>query len=319
MMTCKKPVSGKRETVAAVVVTYNRKHLLVRCLNAVLEQSRRPDAIILVDNASTDGTWDLLAKTGYLENVRMDYIRLTENTGGAGGFYAGTKRGYEKGFDWLWLMDDDGMPDKYCLETLMSCSRSGAKQEIISPIVISLDNDKELAFFLMDDRTGTRTRDVRMVRSCSVGGRIWGFANLFNGAIIGKGLIENIGYPRKEFFAWGDETEYFYRAKYRSFTISTVTDAIHRHPQESNERKLFFKRFTIPLFENQFKNYCHFRNYSFIYTMYGRYSIFFKFLFKYTWYYIITTRLNITGLIFYWKAAYDGVTGNFSRHKEYMG
>jgi GT2 family glycosyltransferase len=42
--------------VAAVVVTYNRRDLLLESLAAVLAQSRAPDSVIVVDNASEDGT-----------------------------------------------------------------------------------------------------------------------------------------------------------------------------------------------------------------------------------------------------------------------
>ena len=213
-------------------------------------------------------------------------------------------------------MDDDGLPDEHCIEILLSHSASGAKQEIISPLVVSLENENELAFFLVDQRTGTRTRDVRVVKSCSVKGRIWGFANLFNGAMIGKDLIESIGYPRRDLFAWGDETEYFYRTKSRHFKVCTVTEAIFKHSQESAEKRLFFGKFAIPLFESRFKNYCHFRNYSFIHSSYRMYFTFSKSILKYVWYFIITTKLDIRGLVYYLRAVYDGVTRDFSKHKE---
>jgi len=109
-----------KETVAAVVVTYNRKHLLKECLDALLAQTRPIDAIIVMDNASTDGTPEFLEAQGYLTNPIIDYVRLSENTGGAGGFHYGVKRGYEQGFDWLWLMDDDVKPVNSTLAELVA-------------------------------------------------------------------------------------------------------------------------------------------------------------------------------------------------------
>jgi rhamnopyranosyl-N-acetylglucosaminyl-diphospho-decaprenol beta-1,3/1,4-galactofuranosyltransferase len=52
---------NKHETVAAVVVTYNRKELLRQCLGGILAQTRPVDAIYVVDNASTDGTDQMIA------------------------------------------------------------------------------------------------------------------------------------------------------------------------------------------------------------------------------------------------------------------
>ena len=89
---------NKKEKIAAVVVTYNRKELLKECLDALLRQTYSVDSIILIDNASNDGTPEFLKENGYLDNPKIDYVRLPENTGSAGGFYDGVKRGYKKGF-----------------------------------------------------------------------------------------------------------------------------------------------------------------------------------------------------------------------------
>ncbi|MCD6105633.1 MAG: glycosyltransferase, partial [Thermosipho sp. (in: Bacteria)] len=53
-MENKKIKQDKKETVCAVVVTYNRKELLLECLEALRKQTRPLDAIYLIDNASTD-------------------------------------------------------------------------------------------------------------------------------------------------------------------------------------------------------------------------------------------------------------------------
>jgi rhamnopyranosyl-N-acetylglucosaminyl-diphospho-decaprenol beta-1,3/1,4-galactofuranosyltransferase len=93
--------------VAAVVVTFNRKHLLIECIQGLLVQTVRPDRIYIVDNASTDGTAESLAEAGYLNNPLIQYVCLGSNCGGAGGFSAGLEIAYKAGFDWFWLMDDD--------------------------------------------------------------------------------------------------------------------------------------------------------------------------------------------------------------------
>ena len=86
-------------SVAAVVVTFNRSRLLLECLASLLGQTQRLAKIIVIDNASSDGTQQALASHGYLAHPDIDYVRLPHNTGGAGGFHEGVKRGYEGGFD----------------------------------------------------------------------------------------------------------------------------------------------------------------------------------------------------------------------------
>ncbi len=131
-------MKNKKETVCAIVVTYNRKKLLIECLESLQSQTRTLECIYIIDNASTDGTPELLKENGFIQQlppqpldkpwevehkkngISISYVRMNENTGGAGGFYEGVKRGYEKGFDWLWLMDDDVEPINTALETMVS-------------------------------------------------------------------------------------------------------------------------------------------------------------------------------------------------------
>ena len=116
---------NKKETISAIVVTYNRKELLKECLDSLLNQTLPLDLIIIIDNNSTDGTPEFLEERDYLKNGKINYVRLSENTGGAGGFCEGMKRGYNKGFSWLWLMDDDVKPANDCLEKLFKFKESG--------------------------------------------------------------------------------------------------------------------------------------------------------------------------------------------------
>jgi len=77
------------ETVAVVVVTFNRADLLGRTLDGLGAQTHQPDAVIVVDNASTDHTREVLdAYSG----LKLQRIHLDTNTGGAGGFRAGSRR-----------------------------------------------------------------------------------------------------------------------------------------------------------------------------------------------------------------------------------
>ncbi len=95
--------------IVAVVVTFNRLSLLQGLL-ARLRRTPELAEIVVVDNASTDGTGEWLAGQ---EGVHS--VTLSENRGGAGGFHEGMRVGLESGADLLWLMDDDGMPDDDCL------------------------------------------------------------------------------------------------------------------------------------------------------------------------------------------------------------
>ena len=102
--------------VVAVVVTWNRRDLLVESLAALRAQTHPPAEIVVVDNASTDGTTELLRD----ESDGLQVVHLTRNTGGAGGFAAGIERALTLEPDLVWLLDDDTVPTETAAERLVA-------------------------------------------------------------------------------------------------------------------------------------------------------------------------------------------------------
>lgn len=92
--------------ITAVIVTYNRKELLGQNIEMLLKQTIPFDSIIIVDNCSTDGTFEYLKNCGWTTEPFI-YLKTETNIGGAGGFYTGVKAAYEAGADWIVLMDDE--------------------------------------------------------------------------------------------------------------------------------------------------------------------------------------------------------------------
>ena len=86
------------ETVAVVVVTHDRADLLMCMLDGLAAQTRRPDAVIVVDNASTDHTADVLAARVARADLPLEVI-TQDNLGGAGGFHRGVREAYDAGWD----------------------------------------------------------------------------------------------------------------------------------------------------------------------------------------------------------------------------
>jgi len=109
-------MTGSLPRVIAVIVTYNRQQLLAEALGAVLAQTRAPDAVIVVDNASTDGT--AAAVRGRFPGVRL--VALDANYGGAGGFACGMDLALRDGADLIWVMDDDTVPEPGALAAALA-------------------------------------------------------------------------------------------------------------------------------------------------------------------------------------------------------
>ena len=131
-------------SVAAVVVTYNRLDELKKNIEMLKLQTRSADAIYIIDNASTDDTEVYLEELTRL-NENIIHCRLENNLGGAGGFSYGLERACQDGYDWVWLMDDDGRPqDAQTLEKLMQVAENESNFSLINCNVLWDGN--ELSF-----------------------------------------------------------------------------------------------------------------------------------------------------------------------------
>ena len=182
--------------IAAVVVTYNRKHLLVECLAALLKQTHRLDRIYVIDQAGTDGTREFLQDAGFLGHAEIDYWQAEVNTGGAGGFHDGMERAYRDGYSWIWIMDDDAIPTPDACEAMVPLTSF--------PRVVAVANHK-----LKSDGTEA-TEHIRGLKDTKE--RTHEYCRLtfssFVGLMVRRNAIDIIGLPKAEFFIQYDDNEY---------------------------------------------------------------------------------------------------------------
>jgi GT2 family glycosyltransferase len=104
--------------ISALVLTYNRKEILLKCLESLLAQVEPADEIIVLDNGSTDGTCEYLQNSGILKHDCIVLYRLQDNTGPSGGVDTLFRLAEERGSDWLWNMDDDAIAEVDTLKEL---------------------------------------------------------------------------------------------------------------------------------------------------------------------------------------------------------
>jgi GT2 family glycosyltransferase len=182
----------------AVVVTYNRLNSLKLCLNALKSQTNNVN-ILVVNNGSTDGTFE------YLKEVEGIEYFTQSNLGGAGGFSAGIGAAVERGADWIWCMDDDLIPYKNTLEELVKASDLVPDAAFLNSLVYDRNGQVE-AMPPVDFRPGLNgwpacceNLEYGIVRIES---------GPFLSILIRGSFVTKIGLPLKEFFIWGDDTEY---------------------------------------------------------------------------------------------------------------
>ena len=198
--------------ILAVIVTYNRKDLLNRCIDYLESQSDKPNEIIVINNGSTDDTVKML------EERNINYI-TQPNVGSAGGWKLGIDYALKKNFDACWLMDDDGYPDKNALRQLkknfssdLACVSSVVVNEInptsfVFPFPVL--NKEMLPVIFGFPRKFYTLQSLK--NKCP--NNTYSFAHLFNGALISVNAIKKIGNVNSNFFLMGDEVDYFFRLR----------------------------------------------------------------------------------------------------------
>ena len=216
------------ETVAVVVVTYNRADLLRVMLAGLAALQRRPDAVIVVDNASTDHTAAVLEAERALP---LQVIRPDDNLGGAGGFHLAVEAAYEQGFDRIWLMDDDVVPAPDCLGVLMAvdpefadclmATREDLRGRLVEKAAVTFDLRNPLKIkpktAMVETTYGARERMPALVEIENVA---------FEGFMVRRRVVEAIGLPDPGFFIFYDDVDYALRARRAGFRIFAVRDAV---------------------------------------------------------------------------------------------
>ncbi|OIJ23767.1 glycosyltransferase [Nocardioides luteus] len=218
-------MSTTRETVAIVVVTYNRADMLRGLLDGLTKLDQPADAVIVVNNASTDHTAQVLAEA---VTPNLQVIDSPENLGGAGGFHLGTKAAVEQGWDRLYLIDDDVVPAHDCLAVLLAQDedclfsvREDRNGDLIELAALKFDLRNPLAIkpktAAVMDTYPTRAAMPERVPVENVA---------FEGFMIRRTVLEEIGLPDPSYFIFYDDVDLAIRARRSGRTIWAVRDAV---------------------------------------------------------------------------------------------
>jgi rhamnopyranosyl-N-acetylglucosaminyl-diphospho-decaprenol beta-1,3/1,4-galactofuranosyltransferase len=189
--------------VAAVVLTRDRRDMLAECLGALAAQTRPPDAIVVLDNASSDGTAEYVRDSH--PDVRL--IRSEENTGAAGGYRIALAAAQELGHAWLWTLDDDAIAAPDALERLLDATEVRAPglpgPSVLASRVVWTDGSLHAMNVPRPDARDPRlafeiaSAGLAPMRSCS-----------WVSALFAREAVARHGLPHAEYFFWSDDAEY---------------------------------------------------------------------------------------------------------------
>jgi rhamnopyranosyl-N-acetylglucosaminyl-diphospho-decaprenol beta-1,3/1,4-galactofuranosyltransferase len=297
-----------------VVVTFNRLPLLQRLVHRLGEVPGVAEVLVL-DNASVDGTGAWLAGQQTTGETPLLARTLEHNRGGAGGFHDGLAWAIDRGADLVWLMDDDGLPEPDCLATLLA---HGDDYDFWGPVVVDEDDPDRLVFPIRLPG-GTRVvGDVAQVRAAARDGVLADVVIPFNGVLVTKELVDRIGLPREEFFIWGDDVEYLWRAREAGARVATVAEARVLHPSVGElGTPMMWGRTTYNHSPSDLKHYCMARNNLVNLRDYRGPLHALAFVVKTVWFYTVT-RPSLARLRLSASAMRAGLAGEYEGHERFL-
>ncbi len=211
--------------MAVVVVTHNRAGLLGACLDGLAASRRQPDLVIVVDNASTDGTAALLAERS---DLPLRVVRSEQNLGGAGGFALGVRTAFEAGHDRIWLMDDDVVAAPDCLAALVAdpgpalmatrqdttgrlCEKAATRFDLRNPFAVRPKRES------VEQRYGSRGAMPVAVPLENVA---------FEGFMVARDVVASVGLPDSGFFIFYDDVDWALRIRRAGYPVVGLRDAV---------------------------------------------------------------------------------------------
>ena len=212
--------------VAAIVVTYNRKDMLLGCINHLVQLQGDKADILIIDNASTDGTKDAL--DSLIDANKITYCNTGENLGGAGGFQFGMKEALKRGYKYLWLMDDDVNPSPDSLSSLLKADRDlNGNYGFLSSIAKWTDG----SVCKMNIQKISLKKPIDDYESPTVPVIMATFVSFF----VKADTVMQYGLPIKEFFIWADDLEYSRRLSLK-MPCYAVNGSVVIHNMASNNK-----------------------------------------------------------------------------------
>lgn len=168
-------------TVAAIVVTFEAPDRLDQCLRSIVEQTKPPDVVVVVNNgspAAAQRVVDFVRDAN--PAVAFDFVQSPYNSGPAGGHFIGMRRALEAGYDFFWVMDDDIVAEQNCLSALLSECRMSDELLIVWP-------EQSIADGSVQNYPG------------------------WYGFLLSRAAVEAAGLPNRDLVWWIEDTEYLYQ------------------------------------------------------------------------------------------------------------
>ena len=246
-------------SLAVVIVTFNRCDDLRITLERLASMQDEFQHLVVIDNCSTDATSDMLREIAEGFKVDFHVRKLDENTGGAGGFHHGLEAALQFPADWIWMSDDDAVPQQGCLRAMIEAADDD--NNTYGSVAVFMDGERETLCWpapSLDDK-GRSTRDT--IDSRAELQPIQEVAMLpFLGFMVSRKKALEVGLPNRNYFISGDDVEYCLRLQASGSKLLQVRDSVVVHPPIPRYFVKVFNRRISCLYMPAWRRYYDIRN-----------------------------------------------------------
>jgi rhamnopyranosyl-N-acetylglucosaminyl-diphospho-decaprenol beta-1,3/1,4-galactofuranosyltransferase len=237
-------ITKKELKIAVVIVTYNNASMLGNLLDSLMNQTRIPDEIIIIDNSHHSFREIFLNKNDKL----IRYLRMSENVGTAGGYYEGIKAALEGNHDFILTLDDD-------------VKLSGnSVEELIKGFEIMNQQDSMVGAV----RAVSAWQDLKEPTKMDF------FA--WRGTLMKVDAIRKVGLPCRDYFLYADDIEYAIRFSMINYNFYWIPKSKIIERQREGKIEHNVGRRKVIFYADNFRFYYACRNSIHVYKKYGMYS-----------------------------------------------
>ncbi len=212
-----------RSLVVTVILNTNRREDTLACLESLQQGTYDNHKVIVLDNASSDGSAEAIQSAFPAVQV----IALDKNLGYAGNNNVGIRAALEQGADWVFVLNEDTITDSECINHLVEIAEYEPEIGIVGPLVYHFDEPGVIqsAGGVLDGRWHSihagqnqedcgqfpEPREVDWISGCAI--------------LVRKAVIEQVGGLDERFFYYWEETEWCVRARRKGWRIVHVPAA----------------------------------------------------------------------------------------------
>ena len=208
-----------------VIVNWNLREDTLACVNSLIEAGAKPDHIVVVDNASTDGSVEALKQTF---NSELTIIESNQNLGFAAGSNLGAKFAIDQGAVWVLFLNNDTVVASNLLVELEAITQNYTNFSIIAPIIYYYDQP-DIIWHLGDRLVPGTFTTINRFRGKKDPGNLPNVVPVDFvtgcGMMVRKDVFDRIGFFDSSFFMYAEEIDYCWRARQAGFRLACATQA----------------------------------------------------------------------------------------------